>query len=145
MNPAPTLRRAAWRSALIWAAAWGLLGVSCKGARGTADVMGPDAFWPVLAIGGVILGMRAGAVYSNLRARIRAPARWQRNYDGKLGFSGRLGAAGFGALVTGIPGVLAIRGGFLVMLGTMLAFGLLGAVTAFVFPGSGDIARRSAR
>jgi hypothetical protein len=104
--------------------------------------MGLDAFWPVLATGGALLGMLAGAVYTVFRARRRAPARWQRNYDGKLGVAGRLGAATFGAIVTGLPGVLAIRGGFFVMLVTTLLLGLLGAVTAFLLPGSGDIARR---
>ena len=131
----PPLLRVLGRTALMWAGTWGVvLGGLSATIEGSGDVIGLDAFWPLIALMAAAAGAVAGTVYGVLRRLVPLPSGWRRAApDQPLGAGGRLAAAAYGAVTVG--GMLVVSGD--AIFGVSGA--ILGACTAFTLPGAADV------
>lgn len=129
------------RTALTWALAWSLPGVTCSlGNDGhcPGHVFCADMIDPRLALAVLFpAGLACGALYGVARRFVYPFGR--READTPLGVKGRLAAGVYGFVVLALPPVLAGEPVVSVWLGP------IGLVTAVLFPGNAVVERPESR
>ena len=131
-------------TAAMWALLWGVLGALTVLVGGP----GPEAgsmWWPLVAMGGFIMGATLGVLYGLARWLIPVPAAAAATPDhGKrIDWRGRLIAGVYGAVIGAITGVIAT---VLVAQPTyLMIFPVVGFISAFAIPGQTPVAKHSSR